>query len=234
VVEKIKQADADVVCLMEVFDYDAVTCLLKRLKKDYAYFYFNIGPKAIGVSSGFFIASNIAIEDPEFVRFPKEHLIGRTKNAAKGLFSFILGNKISILLTHLQHSEECEFPTKEEVVARNHQMNMVMQFAESKTIPVIITGDLNLDEEEFNNTHWSKDVNRGVIPLEKTWRGDEFVARLMNKKPSRALTYDYTMSFNDDNVNIKTSYVETGYDPRVFKREALSDHLGLLSVISFK
>jgi hypothetical protein len=117
VVQKIKEADADVLSLTEVFDPRSAFYLYEQLKDDYSHFYFNIGPRAIGVSSGIFIASKFEIKNPNFLPFPKEMLIGRTKNAEKGVFSFDLPFA-TIFSTHLQHSEECAYPTDEEVLAR--------------------------------------------------------------------------------------------------------------------
>ena len=136
----------------------------------------------------------------------------------------------------MQHSEECEFPTDDEIFAREGQIKIIFDQAKKSHYQenIILTGDLNLDEEEFKNSSWANKVDRGMFPEEKTWRGDDFCAKLVGKKVSKALTYDYTMTLGVSNLMINSSYIETGYHPKVFKKEALSDHLGVFSVISVK
>jgi exonuclease III len=236
IIQKIIEQNVDVVCLMEVVDIHAANYLVTHLKNKYAHIYYNVGPKAFGVSSGFLVACKAAINNIEFIRFPKEHLVGRTKNAAKGVFGFTISmnNKdISIFLTHLQHSEECEFPTKEEVFAREGQMKVILDQIRKyyHTDSIVLTGDLNMDEQELQKSSWFNQFDRGIFPKEKTWLGDEFCAKLVGKKASSARTYDYTMTRKDSNLCIVSSYVKTGYDSKEFKKEALSDHLGIRTVI---
>src|SRR5690606_8728250 len=112
--------------IYETFDTKSAFLLAEKLKeKGYTHFYFNIGPQALGVSSGIFVASKYEIGQPEFTRFPKETLVGRTKAAAKGIFAFDLkshGKSFArIHATHLQHSEECSHPTQEERSGRERQ-----------------------------------------------------------------------------------------------------------------
>lgn len=239
IIQKICDQDADIVCLTEVFDMHAAQNIVDRLKKHYAYLYYNIGPEAVGVPSGFLVASKVHIKDTEFIRFPTEHLVGRTKHAVKGVFGFTLAThqkEVVIFLTHLQHSEECEFPTHEEVFAREGQMEIIFDQVDrlKNNEQVILTGDLNLDEDELKNASWVQRTDRGVIPVEKTWGGDEFCARLVGKRASSGRTYDYTMILDDTDTVMSTTSIETGFDASFFKEGALSDHLGLLTIISLK
>lgn len=237
IADRIKQENTDIVCLIEVFDIRAAKILMDDLKNFYTDFYYNIGPKAIGLSSGFFIASKTPITEPQFIRFHEDHLVGRTKNVAKGIFSFtagVQGKSVRVLLTHLQHSEECEFPTIEEVTARENQMRLIIkQMSEAGSDVAILTGDLNFDEDEHMRSFWLDMFDRGDFPPEKTWGGDEFCAHLMRKKVSLPRTYDYTMVLKESGANITSLYIETNYDQKVFKKETLSDHLGILSTIGF-
>ena len=68
-ITEIKKQKAEVICLYELFDTSAAFYLYESLKNDYAHFYFNIGPKPIGVSSGIFVASQYPINNPEFTLF---------------------------------------------------------------------------------------------------------------------------------------------------------------------
>lgn len=239
--EAILNQDADVVCLYETFDTSSAFALYEKLKDRYAHFYFNIGPKAVGVSSGIFVASKFAVKSPTFTPFTKEMLVGRTKNAVKGLFSFYLqsGSELfaQIHTTHLQHSEECAFPTLEELHARALQMRVVLKQIKRSLIthlPTLLTGDWNFDDEEYENSIWKPLFDRGVRHFagQYTWGGDTFCAELEEKRPSPPLNLDHTALLNSNPGTLETYLVETGYDPKLYNEEALSDHRGLYSIIS--
>ncbi len=239
IIEKIAETDADVNCLYETFDSKSAFSICEGLKeRGYSHFYFNIGPKAIGVSSGIFIASKYKIENPEFSLFPQDSLIGRTKNAAKGVFSFDLVSQSErfarIYSTHLQHSEESAFPTPEEVAARDKQMKIIADKVNTiKDRCVVVTGDLNLDDKEYEQSSWQVHFQKGdqFNSALKTWGGDQFCAQLMGKRASKPLNLDHTMVLKESVLSIETTLVETGYDPTLFKEEVLSDHNGLFSKI---
>lgn len=239
IIEKIIEKDADVNCLYETFDSKSGFYICEQLKlRGYNHFYFNIGPKAVGVSSGILVASKYKIHNPEFSLYPQDSLVGRTKNAAKGVFSFDLTSRgehfARIYSTHLQHSEEPQFPTAEEVEARRKQMQIVVDKVNTvRDRCVVVTGDLNLDDEEYRNSSWQARFQKGDQFGDelKTWGGDEFCARLMGKPISGPLNLDHTMVLNGTARSIETDLFETGYDPAVFKEGVLSDHGGLLSKI---
>lgn len=240
IIEKMIEKDADVNCLYETFDSKSAFYICERLKQNgYNHFYFNIGPKAIGVSSGILIASKYKMHNPEFSPFPQDSLVGRTKHAAKGVFSFDLESQgeyfTRIYSTHLQHSEEPQFPTVEEIEARRKQMQMIVdKIHVVKDRCRVVTGDLNLDDEEYKNSSWQIHFHKGDQFEDglKTWGGDEFCARLVEKRVSGPLNLDHTMILNGTARSIETNLVETGYDPAVFKEGVLSDHSGLFSKIT--
>ncbi len=240
IIEKVIEKDADVNCLYETFDSKSAFYLCERLKQHgYNHFYFNIGPKAVGVSSGILVASKYSICNPEFTPFPLHSLVGRTKNAAKGVFSFDLqngGNPFArVYTTHLQHSEQAEFPTQEEVRARQKQMQIIIDKVRSVSNRcVVVTGDLNLDDTEYHNTRLSDHFHKGdrFGNGDRTWGGDQFCAQLMGKQGSGSLNLDHTMVVQGTARAIETTLIETGYDPAVFKESALSDHRGLFSKIA--
>ena len=68
-ISALRSQDADVICLYEIFDIQTALRLVKELKNIYSHFYFNIGPKSIGLSSGLCVASKIKLVDLEFIRF---------------------------------------------------------------------------------------------------------------------------------------------------------------------
>ncbi len=185
IVDKILKQNADVVCLYETFDTAAAHAIAERLKakNGYAHCYFNIGPQAVGVSSGILVASKYQVLNPQFTPFPKETLIGRTKAAAKGVFEFDVASEgvafARIYATHLQHSEKRFSSTAEEaavarnavereVDARNKQMNLIVgkvNAIAASTKALIITGDLNLNDAEYKASTWKEGFTRGPPEL---------------------------------------------------------------------
>ena len=238
IIDKIVEKDADVNCIYETHDTESAFYICEKLQqKGYAHFYFNIGPMAVGVSSGILVASKYEIKNPEFTLFPQDSLVGRTKYAAKGVFAFDLtsgGNPFATVLTsHLQHSEEPEFPTAEEIEARRKQMNIIVEKAEGvKDRCVVVTGDLNLDDNEYRASTWHTRFQKGDQFAGKTWGGDAFCAHMVGKQISVPLNLDHTMILSGTTRSISTTLVETGFDGALFKKEALSDHAGLFSWIA--
>jgi exonuclease III len=232
--KKICDQNADVVCLSEVFDIKTATSLYENMKDQYAHFYFHIGPRDVGVSSGLFVASKFAINNPSFTAFPKEMLVGRTKKSEKGVFSFEVGRFATIFTTHLQNSEEPEFPTQEEVTARQQEMKLLMEKVHrvAASHAVIVTGDLNLDLNEYHESAWSADFKRSD-GLTDTWGGDQFCATLVGRpRYSKSMTLDYTLLKNGTGKQIVTTQVPTDFIASQFTTKALSDHDGLYSTIT--
>lgn len=238
IVETITQQNADFISLYEVFDTASGFYLYEKLREKYAYFYFNIGPRAIGTSSGIFIASKIKITDPEFTPFPKHMLVGRTKNSEKGVFSFTIQTSkenVKIYATHLQHSEEPQYPTDEEVWARSKEMKLIMDKIDQEVGSIILIGDLNLDNEEYAQSAWASSFQEVSFAENgaRTWGGDKFCAEMIGKRISGPLNLDYTLATKQSALKIKTSLIATHYDAKKCTREALSDHRGLVSLVVF-
>jgi endonuclease/exonuclease/phosphatase family metal-dependent hydrolase len=238
IINQIIEKDADVNCLYEVFDPQAAEEIAARLKeRGYTHFYYNIGTLSMGVSSGIFVASKYAIEKPEFTPFPQEALVGRAQFTAKGVFGFDLKSQgrcfARIFATHLQHSEEPGFPEDKEVEARKKEMGIILgKIEEVRDKCIVVTGDLNLDDKEYRGAEWQSRFQKGDRFTSSTWKGDDFCAKLMEKRASGACNLDHTMLLSSSAGDISTELVETGYDPKSYREEALSDHEGLLSVIS--
>lgn len=234
IIEKIVETDADVNCLYEVFDVVTAEYFKNELKKQgYTHFYYNIGPRAIGVSSALFVASKYEIGDPEFTAFPKSSLVGRTKNSEKGVFAFSVmdGDQsvVRILTTHLQHSETPGAPAGNEIRGRKDQIEIIQGIADKILVPVIITGDLNMDDSELDTLECLEAFSKGDLDLDKkTWGGDQWCARSVGKWESdKGQNLDHVLARG---VELTTRIAfETGYDQTVFKKEAISDHEPLLS-----
>lgn len=238
IVESIIDVNADVTCLCEVFDVITARYFKEKLKEaGYGYFFSHIGPKAIGLSSGLFIASRYSVQNPEFSVFTKAH--GWASYSEKGVFSFDITEKARrplarIHVTHLQHSENPASPDLEEIHSREHQLNELKEIADrvNSNLPQIITGDLNMDEEELRYHPLVKYAfSRGdVVGDEKTWGGDAWSAKhIYGKNPTPPMNLDYTLG---KNVELRTKIAfETHFKEGEFSEDALSDHRPLLSYI---
>ncbi len=239
IINEIVKTNADVNCLYETFDTRLAWTICNRLQHEgYSYIYYNIGPRAVGVSSGILVASKYEIQNPEFTPFPVDSLVGRTKNATKGVFAFDLCDQnrafARIHATHLQHSEEPQYPTAKEQSSRRQQMELIIEKVDAmKGRCAVVTGDLNLDDDEYQGSNWqsrfrkNSDYPSGVY----TWGGDAFCANLVAKRASGPLNLDHTVIV-EGSGDIRTTLLLTGYQANKYKKEALSDHEGLLSRIT--
>jgi len=95
----------------------------------------------------------------------------------------------------------------------------------------IVTGDLNLDNTEYDNSSWKKSFQDLSFDEDasRTWGGDKFCAKMVGKRDSGPLNLDYTLITEKSEITARTSLIEAGYDDTTFTKEALSDHRGLLS-----
>jgi endonuclease/exonuclease/phosphatase family metal-dependent hydrolase len=231
--------DADVVCLNEIFDIQTAWRLIAGLKEAYTHFYFNMGPKAVGLSSGLFVASKVKVADCLFIQFPQETFDGRAKHCGKGFFSFDIQQEersfVRIFSTHFQHSEIPEYPTCGELNARKQEMEIILKCMQQiQDKPCILTGDLNSEERELDAFDWKRRFDEGEIEGSGfTWGGDQFCSSLVGKPISSPLNLDHTMVMKKSSCAVlRTHYVETGFDGADFNPQAISDHKGLLTQIT--
>ena len=230
--EKIKEVDADVVCLQEIHEVDSGKAFYEALKGQYAHFYFNIGqgdytkdPDAIVMNSGLMIASKYPIEDARFIPFRQE---GRQMGINKGFFFGTVkmedGSSLGIVNTHLD-------PDSEEV--REKQVVQISQEMEGTSY--LLNGDMNikLATSEWKGSSLSKNFTTAYLPGE----GDTCTDVLRNivttprcdRKPTQDEGYicDYTAIPNGQEGTLKSHKVPL-YD--LDKPEcALSDHQGVFS-----
>ena len=237
IAEQIIETDADVNSIYETFDIDSAFYLSEKLSSKGYHCFYNIGPNIVGTSSGIFVASKYKVVNAKFTPFSKDTLLGRTKNCKKGVFQFDLTSDgktfAPVLSTHLQHSEKPEFPTNEEVLSREKQMQAMLEI--TKKLPphcILVNGDLNLDDREFENSSWKDLFEKGKIHgTEKTWGGDAFCASLMNKEASKPLNLDHAMIIKGSARSISSKIISSKFDGTTFKKEALSDHNRVLTII---
>ncbi|MBX9922808.1 MAG: hypothetical protein K2Y01_01740 [Rhabdochlamydiaceae bacterium] len=178
-----------------------VFALHQELEKNgYNHFYCNMGAKPIGVASGIFDASKYKISSPEFIPFPHEMLVRRTKKTRKGVYAFDIESQgiafAKIFTSHMQNSKKPQFPNVKEVTARKMQMDLILKkMAEISDRCVIITRELNLDDQKYNTSTWNpyfykKDEYKQkchslntnhCLALQKTWEANGFFASFTEK-----------------------------------------------------
>ena len=239
IIDQIKAISSDIFVGIEFFDTKMVLDVEKAISDQYAHVFHSCGKRAVGPCSGLFIASKLPIVNFKFTPFPEEYLVGRTKNSTKGFAEIWLENGTHIIATHLQHSEECGYPTSEEILARKNQMAMIdAKFKVSKAPLKVLTGDLNMSEQEWNQNYahnYKRDAN---VLGKSTWDGDDWYATMVGgKKTSGPQVYDYTAIWTGGEKNsstVDTTIIETGFDPTKITADALSDHKGLSSTLSLK
>ncbi len=260
-IEQIRSCNPDVLCLNEVFDFNDAHYIANALKDQYAHFIFQCGTRSVGPNSGLFFASKFGVSHSEFKPFPKEMLVGDTKQCEKGVLIVDIkdsqGYIATIALTHGQHSDAVRHGTDEEKEARANQLQFIQNALTDKS-RVVITGDFNMDDDEMKEAQ-NVDIYQQFVKTtayhqegkeEFTWGGDEWYVSHGNKtadypvypssirkelrKVSTGCNLDHTMvSKKTMSVNSVLLKDPTPYDPCKLSRESLSDHKGVLSVVTF-
>ncbi len=230
IIDDLVKKDADVNCLYETFDASAAFYITKRLKAHgYKHFYFNIGSRALGVSSGIMIASKYKVEEPEFTVFAQDTLLGPTKFSSKGVFAFTLTSKsrlfARIYATHLQHSDIAQQPKKDEINARKKQMELIGREVDKyrekhPNICLLVTGDLNLDDKEFAQLKLGDIYDKGEVKGPETFGGNI-------SQGTGPLNLDHTMAVKGSVASVRSSVDQTNnYNPLGLQgaENAPSDH----------
>lgn len=242
IVSEMEKVNADVVCLYEVFDVVTGQYFVDKLKKKkngYNHFYWNIGaaPGGIGCTSALLVASKYEVDNPQFIPFSKDTLVGRTKWAEKGLFAFDLksgGNKfITCICTHPQQSEMPSHHTQEEETGRAAQFQVIADIAKQVVGPLVIAGDFNAEKDEIEkNPYFKTNMTEGhVNKVGPTWGGDELCATWEGKQVSKAQDIDHVYEQGVKGL-VTTIPFDTHFNAKVFKEEAISDHWALHSLVT--
>ena len=218
---------ADLNCLYEVFDIQTARALYRRLADDYTHFYFHMGAKAVGVSSGIMVVSKLKINNPQFHAFSREMLDARGQHSGKGVFKMGLGNgRVSVYSTHLQHSEVCAEPSDGEKIAKQAEMAMIVDLMKNDSAgTIVLTGDLNTSAQEFREYGWTDDF--GEVDDEPTWGGDMWCSQFAQKQCSPPLKLDYTRIFRGKGTILDKKIIPDEFDGTCYSYKALSDHLAI-------
>lgn len=242
----LQNSHADIICLQEVFSPEANQELYEKLKKNYAHFYMNIGPKvygfdkeSIGIPSGLFVASKYPLKNPHFYSYNAQQT---PKIRGYGFFSAEIKNQDTtmarIITTHLQpdsNAQDLEF--------RHAQLQAILSSITDKT-PTFICGDFNIERngEEFNKelkTHFENCYTGSdwtCCELRNYWWKAQ---KDVNKFHALGLCFewiDYFMRLKDHNYeSVKFTSTDILLVNNPLKpEEALSDHQALITSITFK
>ncbi len=244
--QELKAHDPDVICLYEVPDVCDARYLTSKLP-EYPFIIPVAGPRVVGPSSMMYVASKYEIikDSVEFTPFIKGvEVTGRAQHSEKGVLSFDIKSHgddesfLSVISTHLQHSEIPANPEDYEKSSRSAQLTRIANLMDSKVQQgkkVVFTGDLNMDEAELDEFYQTANIDwihrDESVRGQNTWGGDEWCARLMDKEISGAQVMDYAL-IAGQGIEIATTIHETGYNGPEFKKDARSDHYLLFNTIT--
>jgi len=152
-IETIRSADAQIVCLQEVWDPKAMRALADRLRNDYAVFIYGAGDpagtleiKKMGYSSGLFIASKLPLDAVTFSKFHRSIPEGSNRGALL-ITTLVAQRQFACLNTHLQHGNT---PLMREV--RQEQLSSCSEALQTSFAKALggsawgcLVGDLNID-----------------------------------------------------------------------------------------
>jgi endonuclease/exonuclease/phosphatase family metal-dependent hydrolase len=237
IIKMIKDSNADVVCLQEVYDAKAANLLYDSLKTTYANFYIDIGPKTIGNNSGLFIASKTALKNPKFI--PYSDQVGSQRFVNKGLFTCEIPLKqktLHLFATHLYPSKNDFASTDQEKSIREKELSLITQKMQniSKKDPILLVADANLPfsseeyqtsllKENFKTTNQPKNTCITAYLINYFWTEKK------DLKNNPAITIDYQLLAKNHPGKIQTKSLDT-FDLKN-PQNSLSDHKALYSTV---
>ncbi len=164
-----RAANAQILCLQEVWDPEAMRAFADRLKNDYAFFVYDCGDPAgtvkvnkMGYSSGLFLASKMPLDTVVFSKFPRS--LPEGSNRGMLIATCPVGQThFALINTHLQHGDSRQLELSHEI--RKEQLLLcyaTLQEQISKTLPGkswgCVAGDFNIDanSKEFQESGLSR------------------------------------------------------------------------------
>ncbi len=251
-VDVIRNTDAHIVCLQEVWDPEAMRTFVELLKNDYAFFVYNAGDPAGtldvnkgGYSSGLFVASKIALDSVAFNRFPKSIPLGSNRGAILATCK-VAKERIAFVTTHLQHQSGDNLEMRQ---ARREQLALCHDYLQQATKTLsdrswgFLAGDLNINaySEDYKDSNIASLFSVPYVANlsnEKATCTNYFNDLVLTPKDERAKVpysyelLDYCVRPALSNVSlIPTQSLVPLYDLKA-PIQALSDHQALLTTWS--
>lgn len=245
IITKILKTKADIVCLQEVWDENAIKALKEKLKNDYFYFVYEAGnqtatlcPDEIGFNSGLFVASKLSLEELGF--FPFSEISPRKGGIKRGALhaKFKAGNSSwKVVTTHLQPGLN-----DESIKIRKVQFRECSELVGAEK--GFILGDFNINafSEEFKESLLSSEfivpyLRKKTSVTEKTATATDYFNDLVHTplekrdliNPSFELIDYCVISKKSPPQKILSQERVVLFSVKKTK-EALSDHHGILTV----
>lgn len=231
-IKKIQKHQPTLVALQEVSSLREALYLSKELKRlGYGEFYFHMGamPSILANTSGLFIASKVAIENPKFQSYSKIKIAGLEKWVNKGYFSFTIPNVSNFITTHLSPSENDYNPYPERILTRKQELEVLWQEAvrlhEVNGFAVHILGDFNIARggKEYSSAPFFQ-KSRDVYIEGFTCQTDSLLKKNWQHKKGAlpGLIVDYFLTFFGNSIS-------TDKVPAI--EEGISDHQHLISQV---
>ena len=144
--------NAEIICLQELFDEEAIAILIETLKDKYPCIIANVGNNTVNkLNSGLCIISKFHLANPTFEPF-KEPLIGADARSNKGILGATVilkdGRKLTLITTHLQAGSR-----QERIELKEKELEQINVFCNARDeehandpsyLGTLITGDFNL------------------------------------------------------------------------------------------
>lgn len=247
-VDTLRASDAQIVCLQEVWDPEAMRALAERLKESYAFFVYDAGDpagtlqvKKMGYSSGLFLASKLPLDSVAFNRFPRSIPEGSNRGALIVTAS-VAQKHFALINTHLQHGNTLQMRQ-----VRQEQLFLcyaALQEVISRTLPSnswgCLAGDLNIDAflPEFNENGLSRlfsiPYTEQLSNAKATCTGyfNDLVVTPLDRRPQVPLSYellDYCVRPTLSTVDARPEQVLIPLYDISNPMSALSDHQALLT-----
>lgn len=235
IADMIRTENPDLICLQEVSDLSSAWDLYHRLSSQYSEFYFHIGstPFILQNNSGLFVASKVAIEQPEFHSF--SDLVGVESMVNKGFFVF--STKMAHFInTHLSPSSKDLAPTEKEETTREEEQSRIYATVRARCLqeakPMFVVGDFNT----HHGTLFKENVLESSGNLEAVAETGYLVQRNWHQNAlaqPEGVSIDHVLMFSSEptqyRVEVSAKATFDVNDPKA----AISDHPALVSNVSY-
>jgi endonuclease/exonuclease/phosphatase family metal-dependent hydrolase len=134
----LKKQKADIVCLQEMA-CDPAKQLINKIKDDYRYFYYRIGPNPFNMESAIFFASKYELKNqPQFIAFKVPGMQGGIR---RGFFIAEL-ESCYVITTHLDpHAHHGDVRAQQIEAILTHIRTLYQK-------PIFLMGDLNIESQD--------------------------------------------------------------------------------------
>jgi len=247
-IEKLLQADADIVCLQEAFSQDASDALYEALQGHYTYFYGAIAPRTlgfsfetIGIPSGLFVASKYPIVAPQFTAFSQVSF-----PINYGLFDFLVTDgERPLAHIYTTHMQAFDHPLLAEARALQLQQildKMAEDYAKEEDLPYFLCGDLNINcgkgesSEKLLKKYFYNDYLAEGSPITEansTYTDYFSNYKLDLQQPPHFQILDYALLLRngEDSKERRILTKRISMNQLTDPERAISDHHGLLTYI---